>query len=154
MSPWVSQSVSESQGHLLSYFGQLKRFKQMEQIFHILRKGCQGSPELNSKHYWICFEGSINIEEYIILARVHVLQQHYIFKPATLQSLWTAIQVETLFHWTVFYFSSASLLWQITIVSVDKHFPPRLSMPSALNWNQRETQSWFGYSNIYFRQNI
>ena len=31
-----------------------------------------------------------------LIIRVHVLQRHYIFKPATLQGLWTAIQVNTL----------------------------------------------------------
>ena len=35
-----------------------------------------------------------------LIIRVHVLQRHYIFKPATLQGLWTAIQVNTLPSWS------------------------------------------------------
>ena len=96
------------------------------------------------------------------LSRVHVLQRHYIFKPATLQSLWTAIQVDTFslqcstahHHLLPNYLLATFILKKMnmriitSVTIVHQRFFLRRCTRSAQNWNQRETRSWFANSNI------
>ena len=118
---------------------------------------------LKFQHFIRIFLGSLSTKNNVIFFRVHVVQRHYIFKPATLQSLWTAIQVTVITvqcssdhlwwnnehdHRRMIIITAVFKIMSIAIIiitaTIDEYSFLRRSTRSAQNWNQRETPYWFG----------